>query len=38
MIQKDRMSLMTFNIASDLACGTMKIIDVLQLAKNAGVP
>ena len=37
MFHKDRMSLMTFNIASDLACGAMKIPDVLRLAKDAGV-
>lgn len=38
MMKKDGMSLMTFNIASDLACGAMEIMDVLRLAKDAGIP
>ena len=37
-MEKDRMSLMTFNIASDLACGAMEIMDVLRLAKEASIP
>lgn len=37
-MRKDRMSLMTFNIDSDLACGAMEIMDVLRLAKEAGIP
>lgn len=38
MLKKDRMSLMTFNIDSDLACGAMEIMDVLRLARDAGIP
>lgn len=37
-MRKDRMSVMTFNIDSDLACGAMKIMDVLCLARDAGIP
>ncbi|MBP5726818.1 MAG: sugar phosphate isomerase/epimerase [Clostridia bacterium] len=37
-MRKGRMSLMTFNIDSDLACGAMEIMDVLHLAKDAGIP
>ncbi|MBR1583976.1 MAG: sugar phosphate isomerase/epimerase [Clostridia bacterium] len=37
-MKKDRMSLMTFNIAPDLQCGAMEIRDVLRLAKDAGIP
>ena len=38
MIKKDRMSLMTFNITSDLSCGAMTVKDVTHLAANAGIP
>ena len=37
MVQKERMSLMTFNIAPDLKSGSMKIEDILQLASLEGV-
>lgn len=37
-MQKDRMSLMTFNIAPDLKSGSMQIEDVFKLASLEGVP
>ena len=37
-MRKDRMSLMTFSMAADLACGAMRIADVLSVAGSAGIP